>query len=116
MILGCDQAQDIAPLDDAQIGQRHGAGANLRFQAWAADQQALQTTVTRHMVATGGEPTEIPAHVHCEATLTDHLISQAGEELLEDLAAAGVEAVSVPALRDAFARLAGLGERVSLQD
>jgi hypothetical protein len=53
------------------------------------------------------------AHVRA---VGDHLVGEPGEELLEDLAAAGVEPVGLPALGDALPGHRTVGEGVAVDE
>jgi len=59
-------------------------------------------------------PAEVARHIAGRHALRDHLLVQAGKQLLENLLAAGQQGVRVPAVRHPPARTVGAGELITV--
>ena len=113
---GRGQPRGVATVEEGHVRQRQHPRPHARLEQRPADAQPDKPRVRPVHLPAAVDPAELRLEVDAAGAEADELLGEAREEVLEDLAAPGEQAVGVPALRYPAPRARGVVQDVTLDD
>ena len=110
------QVQHVQRCADSDAGERADPGAHQVLEQRPAEGDAAHAADGPAQPVAVVDPADVTLHVAERSAVRDQFVSEAGEELLEDLPAAGVQPVRLPALGNALARHRTVGKGVAVDE
>jgi hypothetical protein len=101
-------------VENTDAGQPLNHRPKVAFKKRPAGEQAWKADVRLPQLVAGQLPAQVPQHVAAHGAAGGQAAGEAREQLIEDLAAARVQAVQVPAVRHAPAVLADRRQPIPL--